>query len=107
LGEDRGKREGVWDGHVYTALFKMDNQQKPIVDHKKFSSMLCGSLDGKGVWGRMDTRICMLSAFAVLISYIPIQNKNLKNISFMGFQVKPRFRSWLCLLWLKVPSNDY
>ena len=21
--------------------------------------MLCGSLDGKGVWGRMDTYICM------------------------------------------------
>ena len=22
---------GVWDGHVHTAIFKMDNQQKPIV----------------------------------------------------------------------------
>ena len=25
----------------------------------KFCSILCGSLDGKGVWGRMDTCICM------------------------------------------------
>ena len=23
--------EGVWDGHVHTALLKMDNQQGPIV----------------------------------------------------------------------------
>ena len=23
------------------------------------AQMVCGSLDGKGVWGRMDTRICM------------------------------------------------
>ena len=27
--------------------------------------MLCGSLDGKGVWGRVDTYTCMLSAFTV------------------------------------------
>ena len=59
--------------------------------------MLCGSLDGKGVWGRMDTRVCIyiyiyiyiyiwLSPFAVyvklsqhclLIGYAPVQNKKL------------------------------
>ena len=22
---------GVWDGHVHTAIFKMDNQQEPTV----------------------------------------------------------------------------
>ena len=26
-----GKRWGVWDGHVHTAIFKMDNQQRPTV----------------------------------------------------------------------------
>ena len=25
----------------------------------ELGSMLCGSLDGKGVWGRMDTFVCM------------------------------------------------
>ena len=25
----------------------------------KLCSVLCGSLDGKGIWGRMDTYICM------------------------------------------------
>ena len=49
--------------------------------------MLCGSLDGWGVWGRMDTRIrvaeslhCLPETVTVLlISYTPIQNKKLKN----------------------------
>ena len=48
--------------------------------------MLCGSLDGRGVWGRMDTRICMAESFCsspetittLLIGYTPTQNK-LKN----------------------------
>ena len=44
--------------------------------------MLCGSLDGRGVWGRMDTHICMAESLryspettTLLISYTPIQNK--------------------------------
>ena len=51
--------QGMWDGHTYTAIFKMDNQQGPPVQHREFCSMLCDSLDGRGVWGRMDTGICM------------------------------------------------
>ena len=26
-----GEEGGVWDGHVYAAVFKMDNQQGPTV----------------------------------------------------------------------------
>ena len=47
----------VWDQHVYTAIFKMDYQQGPTVYHKELCSVLHGSLDGRGVWGRMDTCI--------------------------------------------------
>ena len=54
-----GDSQGVWDGHVHTAMFKMDNQQGPTVQHMELCSMLCGSLDGRGVWGRMDTCVCM------------------------------------------------
>ena len=56
-----GGREslGVWDGHVHTAIFKMDNQQGPTVWYRELCSMLCGSLDGKEAWRRMDTCICM------------------------------------------------
>ena len=36
----------------------MDNQQEPTEYHKELCSMLYGSLDERGVWGRMDTCIC-------------------------------------------------
>ena len=50
-------------------------------------SVLCGSLDGRGVWGRMDTCICMDESLGysletittLLIGYIPIQNKKFKK----------------------------
>ena len=45
--------------HVHTAIFKMDNQRGPTLQHVELCSMLCGSLDGSGVWGRMDICICM------------------------------------------------
>ena len=47
--------------------------------------MLCGSLDGKGVWGRMDIGIQMAESFhcspeaitTLLIGYTIIQNRKL------------------------------
>ena len=56
-----GERDssGVWDGHLYTAIFKMDNQQGPTVEHMELCSMLCGGLDGRGAWGGMNTCVCM------------------------------------------------
>ena len=43
----------------YTAIFKVVNQQEPTIWHMELCSVLCGSLDGSGVRGRMDTCICM------------------------------------------------
>ena len=43
----------------HTAIFKMDNQQGPIVQDMEDCSVLCGSLDEKNVWGRIHTCICM------------------------------------------------
>ena len=63
-----GRRDswGLWEGHVHTAIFKMDNQQRPPAWHMLLCSMLCGSLDGRGVWGRMDACACIwLGPFAV------------------------------------------
>ena len=48
---------GIGDGHVHTALFEMDNQQGSTVEHRELCSLLCGSLDGSGAWGRTDTGI--------------------------------------------------
>ena len=66
-GEKDGKeREGVWDGHVHTATFKMDKQQGPTVQYRELCSVLCGSLDGRRVWGEMDTYMSVSpSPFAV------------------------------------------
>ena len=50
---------GVWNSHVHTAIFKMDDQQGPTVLHRELCSMLCGSLDGRGVSGRTDTCMSM------------------------------------------------
>ena len=41
---------------MYTLLFKMDNQQRPIA-HGTLLSVTCQP--GRGVWGRMDTCIRM------------------------------------------------
>ena len=65
------------------AVFKMDNQQGPTVQHREICSMLCGSLDRRGVWGRIDTCTCTAESLchspetitALLICYTPIQNK--------------------------------
>ena len=37
IGEKmRGRdNQGVWDGHVHTAMFKMDNQQGPTEQHRE------------------------------------------------------------------------
>ena len=67
---------------VSSYKFKMDNQQGPSIWHMELCLMLCGSLDGRGVWGRMDTRVCMTRALcclpetirALLVGYSPILN---------------------------------
>ena len=70
-------------------MFEMDHQQGPTVQHRELCSMLCGSLDGRGVWGENGSNVYIqLSPFAVhlklsqqclLISYSLIQNKKLKK----------------------------
>ena len=50
-------------------------------------SILCGGLDGREVWGRMDTCICLIESLccpyetikALLTGYTPVQNKKLKK----------------------------
>ena len=59
-GKDGGRdSQGVWDGHGHTAEFNMENQQGPAGQHRELCSISCGSRDGRGVWGRMDTCVWM------------------------------------------------
>ena len=75
--------QGVWDERVHNAIFKVDNQQGPTVQHMELCSVLCGSPDGRGVQGRMDTCTCIAESLCcppktiitLLISYTPTQNK--------------------------------
>ena len=61
--------------------------------------MLCGSLDGRGVWGRMDTCICMPESLlcspeaitTLLTGYTPIKKK-LKKERAKKVSVSPVFK---------------
>ena len=88
VGGRTGGRDSqeVWSGHVHAAVFKMDNQQGPTVQHGELCSRLHGSLDGRGVLGRLDTWICMAESLScspfcsttittLLLSYTPVPNK--------------------------------
>ena len=60
------ERKGVWDGHLHTAKFKMNSQQAPTAQRRELCPALCGILDGRGVWGRMDTCVCMAESLCCL-----------------------------------------
>ena len=55
-------------------------------------SMLCGHLDGRRDWGRMNPGVCLTESLRcspeaviiLFISYTPMQNKRLKNIFNAG-----------------------
>ena len=43
--KDRGgDSQGVWDGHGHTAVFNMENQQGPAVQHRELCSIICNNL---------------------------------------------------------------
>ena len=59
-GEKRGRaRSAVWDRHVYTTIFKIDNQQGPTVQHRELGSIFCNNRNGKRIWERIDICICI------------------------------------------------
>ena len=84
-GSREGWGKGVGNGHIHIAVFKMDHQQGPTAQHGDLCSMICGSLDGRGVWGRMDSCTCIAESLpcspemitTVLIGYTSIQNKKI------------------------------
>ena len=73
------------------------------------NSMLCGSLDGKAVWGRMDTCICLAESHycppetitRLLIGYTPIQNKKFKEKNIFPLLSIDTFEATLLILYLK------
>ena len=58
-GRMRGRNiQGVWDGHVQSAIFKMDNQQEPTVQHRELCSMLMAAWMG-GEFGGEWIHVCV------------------------------------------------
>ena len=55
---------GVWDGHAHTAISKMGHQLGPATQQRALCSMLCGGLDGGGVWGERVHVYVWLSPYA-------------------------------------------
>ena len=74
---DQGQRRPL---RIHSRMFTVHNQQGLIVWPRELCSMSWGSLEGRRVWGRMDTRVpmaeslhCPLSLFTtLLIGYTPI-----------------------------------
>ena len=72
--------------------------------------MLCHSLDGRGVWGRMNSCICMTKSLhcspetitTLLIGYSQIQNKKFKKISVIDSFTQLRL---CCILGLLLSSS--
>ena len=64
---------------VHTGILK---QRQPTKTYRELCSMVCGSLDGRGVWGRIDTCKCMAESLCyapetittLLISYTQIES---------------------------------
>ena len=76
-------RLGVWEWHVYTAVFKTDNQQGPTVFCRYICSVFCNNLSGKRIRKRIDTCICLTESLCcahetntLLLINTPIRNKN-------------------------------
>ena len=82
-GKDGGKQQGVWDGHVHTAIFKTDKQQGPTA-HRTAQCYMAGWMGGEFRENRylyMYGRVSLHSPETItplLTGYTSIQNfKNL------------------------------
>ena len=51
-----------WDGHVYPAIFKMDNQQEPTIQRMELCSVIRGSFNARGEWIRVYVWLSLFTA---------------------------------------------
>ena len=63
----------------------MDIQQGPSAGHRELWSILCGSLVARGVWGKMDTCICMAES----LRYSPETFSSFQSLSCVRLFVTP------------------
>ena len=91
----RGGIVGEFGMGMDTLLYLTWRSSEDLLDsNKELCSVSRGSLDGRGVWGRMDTCVCVAESLCclpeiittVLIGYTQTQNKWLKNNNNNGKQ---------------------
>ena len=86
-GEGCGGRTAREPGMVMYSVSKMDHQRGPTVWHRELCWRPCGSLDGRGVWGRRDACVRVAESLCrppetittLLTDSAPIQNTKLKK----------------------------
>ena len=60
LPERKSWGKGQFGIDMYnTGIFKMDNQQGPIIQHKEVCLVLCNNLNGKRILKRIDPCVCI------------------------------------------------
>ena len=64
-------------------LFKMDNRQGPPVQHRELCSIVCGSLDGRGAWGRIVTVVQLLSPVQLFAIPWTVAHQALLSMGFL------------------------
>ena len=81
------KLQRIYTCHTLLCLKWITN--KDPIEYRDLCSVLCGSRDGRGVWGRRDTCICMVESLCcppktitttLLIVSTPISNKSITKI---------------------------
>ena len=56
-----------------SSIFKIDNQQRPTAQQRELSSVFCNNVNGKRIWKRIDTCICITES----LCWIPESNTTL------------------------------
>ena len=70
--------------------------------------MLCGGLDGRGVWGRMDTCICMAESLCcppetITTLFIDYESENIKSLSHIQAPLSMGILQARILEWVAIP----
>ena len=64
VGKKGCNKLGDWHWHIYTTMYKLDNQWEPTLYHRELYSVVCGDLNGKeihkkkGICSCLDAKSC-------------------------------------------------
>ena len=97
---------------MHTLRYLKTHNKGPVVEHRELCSMLCGSLGGRGAWGRMDTRVCMAESLccpsetitALLIGHVKVKELCPILCNPMGYTVHGILQARI-LKWIAFPFS--